>query len=527
MPTVSHHPSIVHIHDITHLKVKIRLYFHHITNSTSNLPSTTQSTLTAGALADLATINRSMDEEIGTTGQVGLSVNTTGTSLDNYYFTRFVSPPIYQETNNIPAGSWTYNFAASQSNVRANFPVTSNNKPVYVNCYVWRPSTGTKIGTILDGNTASEVDESAGADVEESHHVVFQGTTVSSLLFGDVIIFEAWFRVDPDQNLGGGGASLTFFYDGNTITTLDNVTVSNHASYIETAGPINLTPIEPLYERSVLDTLQVAANVVATRRVSVSVAESLSIVDDSPPPTTMKRANRIIGTQSFMINGVFNRLGTLTRTLSETLEVSDSSVTGIRIVPRILNETTTTISDIVDLGGMAIRSVSNSLTVSSDQVTSHFRSIRSIGDNHSISDISLHVRRVVKPISELLTISSVVERLRQVPRSANNSLDMSANVSGIRRVLVTTILESLTSITDNTSKMLRGNRFVNDSFSVVDTIPFAEIIERFARSVNESLTIEATGTRIRIIPRMLTESITMLSELFTKHCRAEETEEEE
>lgn len=152
-----------------------------------------------------------------------------------YYFTRFVSEGLNQPS--ISANTWTYNFSAKaqpSAPTRGNFPVDGNDKSVRVVCYVWRPGTG-KIGDILDGNSAATVDEPSD-NIEVSHHVTFSGSAVSSIQNGDVIAFEVWFVIDP---LGGATpATMTFYYDGTTVNTTDNSTVSNHASFIET--PENL-----------------------------------------------------------------------------------------------------------------------------------------------------------------------------------------------------------------------------------------------------------------------------------------------
>ena len=148
-----------------------RLYFHNATNSTTGLPTAEQSSLTATVVVDAQTTNRSMNTTIGT-GMVNLSLSTSTTSSRNLYYTRFVSPPIFQTS--VAANTWTYNFSASEASTATNFPCNGLDKVVRVNCYVWRPSTSAKIGTILDGNTAATVDEGT-AGQNRSHHVTFTG----------------------------------------------------------------------------------------------------------------------------------------------------------------------------------------------------------------------------------------------------------------------------------------------------------------------------------------------------------------
>jgi hypothetical protein len=170
-------------------------------------------------------------------GLVVTSANTVNPT--DYYFTKFVSPPLYQSS--LASNTWTYNFAAQESSVSANFPCAGANQVVYVNAYVWRPTTTTKIGTILDGNTAATYTEPSGALVETSEHGTFSGSSVSSMQNGDVIIIEIWFRI----TMGVASLrSLTFDYNGTTETRNSGTTVSNHPSFLET--PENLVLVQPI-----------------------------------------------------------------------------------------------------------------------------------------------------------------------------------------------------------------------------------------------------------------------------------------
>lgn len=73
-----------------------RLYFHAVTDSTSGLPTSEQSTLTANGTVDAQSTNRSMTITKGTSEtSLALATNAT-TSLQRYYFSRFVSTPLNQ-----------------------------------------------------------------------------------------------------------------------------------------------------------------------------------------------------------------------------------------------------------------------------------------------------------------------------------------------------------------------------------------------------------------------------------------------
>ena len=211
-----------------------KLYFHAATNPLSNLPTTEQSSLTSNKVVDAVTVNRLMDTNIGTTPASLVLTSNNTSSAQNYYFTKFVSPPLYQSA--ISANTWTYAFAAKESSTSANFPVTTNNKAVWVNVYVWRPSNSSKVGTIRDGTTTATVDE-AGANVEANHVVTFSGAEVLNMQDEDVLVIEIWFQITQ------GAATAytdTFYYDG-TTESADNATVTTPASNISTPEDLVLT----------------------------------------------------------------------------------------------------------------------------------------------------------------------------------------------------------------------------------------------------------------------------------------------
>ncbi len=234
-----------------------RLYFHDAASQVSGtLPNDEQSTLTPSAagvpgvnpiiIFTPVTDNKSMNTTIGTS-QVALSKNDTWNTAGNprvIYVTRYVSELL--GVTSINANTWTYNFATLESNLNANWPVSGSDQTVYVNLYVWRPSGGgSKVGTILDGNTAATVDEHTSTNVERCHVTTFSGSAVTCQT-GDVLILEVWFHNVSGQTIQ---INKAYYYDGTTANTTNNATVSNHASFIETPqdisfqapGPIEMT----------------------------------------------------------------------------------------------------------------------------------------------------------------------------------------------------------------------------------------------------------------------------------------------
>lgn len=221
-----------------------RLYFRSTASGLSNLPTTEQSTLSVGSSADAVTVNKTLSETIGG-GQATLTINSSATtSQQNLYYSRFVSDALNMAS--LPSQTWTYNFATRQDSTQGNFPTGGGNLPVYVCCYVWRPSTTSKVGNVLDGDSAGAYDELA-ANAERVGTGTFSGAAVNSMSAGDVLVFEVWFRI---THASAASRTLDWFYNGTTATTVKNTTVSNHASFIEspqtftfdTGGPTSMTP---------------------------------------------------------------------------------------------------------------------------------------------------------------------------------------------------------------------------------------------------------------------------------------------
>ena len=137
------------------------------------------------------------------------------------------------------------------------FPVNGSGNPVYINCYVWRPSTGAKIGTILDGDSASDTSGSTALTIY-GHDGNFSGSAVTCQV-GDVIIFEAWFEITQNNTTA---RTNTYYYDGTTVNTTEGATVTNHASFIET--PQNITQVASAIDMTVTPKVLVNKFIVKT-----------------------------------------------------------------------------------------------------------------------------------------------------------------------------------------------------------------------------------------------------------------------
>lgn len=192
---------------------------------------------TSGKVVDAFTTTRWMDGNIGSKTDPAtwttIPTNAT-TSQQTLYYHRLASLPLALEASGIAAQTWDYVFNVWTSHVDINYPVSGSNQTIPINCYVWRPSTQTKVGTIRQGASNSDVSEpSQGGD----RTIVgsFAGSAVGSLLDGDVIIFEVWFQISQSSS-----TPYTTYYsmDGPNISTTFNEDNTSPATWIETPQDI-------------------------------------------------------------------------------------------------------------------------------------------------------------------------------------------------------------------------------------------------------------------------------------------------
>lgn len=422
-----------------------RLYFHAANSTISGtLPSTEQSTLTAGSTGDAETVNRSMDTTKGTS-QATVSDTPIGSEITNHYFTKFVSPLLNQTS--VAANTWTYAFTAAEGDTSNNFPVDGTNQPVRVCCYVWKPSNGTKYGNILDGNTASTVDE-GNANQQRWHIVTFSGSAVSSLTAGDaVIVFEVWFVCDTSASVGG---SDIFYFDGTNDTTAENGTTTSAASYLQT--PENLTFLQgTTYERA-------------------PSADSTTVSDSS-----------------------LTRIRSLARVPSaDTSNISDSSLTRIRSLPRAPSSDSTNVSETqLDAFIIKPRSPSPDTTTISDASLIRLKSSTRVpsADSSNITDSSL--TRILSsnraPSSDDTTVTEA-------------SLTSSKIKQGIPSVDSTTISDS------SLTRILSSNRTPATDTSTISDASLTRVQSTSRSPLSDDTTVtDASLTRLATISRSTAE----------------------
>jgi hypothetical protein len=188
-------------------------YFHNtLTTATGTLPpaGVTQSGVTYN-VSNGSVLNSTMDSLKGP-GQVAAQIATVAqTAEQKNWIGRFVSPPLPAQT--IPAGTWVVNDAIAESDLNSNL------KLVFGALYVWRPSTGLKVGDIvvdIANANGSATPAFAATETPRSASAVGAAMTVQD---GDLLVHEAWF--DNIQALAASYTNTFFFDGGTTVSATD------------------------------------------------------------------------------------------------------------------------------------------------------------------------------------------------------------------------------------------------------------------------------------------------------------------
>lgn len=204
-----------------------KLYFHNAaTTVTGTLPTTEQATATAAWTTTGATTLRSMNTTIGSAqaSLAGTAVAGDGTARDGWY--GYFCSDTLLTAQTVGGGTIIFNCADSITNGDPNV------RPNSLNIYVWRPSTGTKVGTVRDSTgTSLGGTEPSATNSEQVTHITGITSSAVSAAAGDVIIVEVWTRYTPTGMFQT--STCTLFYDGTTETTTENTVVTSQASYIQ------------------------------------------------------------------------------------------------------------------------------------------------------------------------------------------------------------------------------------------------------------------------------------------------------
>lgn len=185
---------------------------------------------------------RLMDSTIGTGQQTILNISSAINTQQSVPLAMFASYPLDSAQTVGSIAGVTLNTAQKGSSNAAQFRVTS------MLLYVWRPSTGIQVGTLVNGPDVL-LGGAAGSTAETVQHLTSIGTGSISAKAGDVIICEIWGTWTQSM---ATAYDVNFYYDGTTVNTTQGATVANHASFIE--FPENLTfsttPVSGVQSRS-------------------------------------------------------------------------------------------------------------------------------------------------------------------------------------------------------------------------------------------------------------------------------------
>lgn len=372
-----------------------RLYFHAAADNTSGLPTTEQSTLTANVNIGPQADNHQMTITIGTS-QTEISGITNNAAAISVYFTKFVSPPLNQTS--VAANTWTYNFATMEDAIGCNFPVNGSGAPIRVNCYVWRPSNQTKVGTILDGNTASNLTEPS-ADTEACHNTTFTGAAVSSVQSGDVIILEVWCAMDTSAS--GASEIIHWYYDGTTVNTTPNATVSNHASFLETPENLTFVAGNNFQRTPSTETTTISDSSLTRIQSSVRLPSTDTTTVTAGTLSRMLSSTRVPSTDSSTVTdssltNIITRAGIPS---ADSISITDSSLVRLFSSTRVPEADTTTVID-----GTLGRTIQS------------FRSLtpESISINESSLIASKAKSGIPSPDTTIITDSSLVRMLSSI-----------------------------------------------------------------------------------------------------------------
>lgn len=504
-----------------------RFYFHAAASGVSGtLPSAEQSTLTAAANADAQTVNRSMNTTIGSAA-TQLNISSTN-STRTLYYTKFVSPLIYQTS--IAANTWVYAFAAVEANLSCNFPVNGTNKAVNVNIYVWRPSTGAKVGTILDGATAATVDEQASAGGSGVGHVVnCTGSSVAGLTSGDaVIIIEIWFA-SVASTIAGNGQQFTF--DGaTTITENGTSSMDTAASYIETPENLSLSAAGNAITKSLTETVTVSETVTNVEAKIRSISQTITIGET---PVRLAAKNRPLPTQTIAvaesslvrIKGIvkalatqtvgiaeasLTRLATKNRAISQTVTVGETA-TRLAVKLRALATQSVTVSETLNRIKALIRPVTQSITVS-ESLTRRATKTKAIPTQIiTIGETAARQANKIRPLlTQSITVSESLIRIKGVIRPlATQTITVSEFLT--RQVIKTKALATQTIIVgESLIRLLIKQRSPVTQSVTVSELSLTRVATKTRALATQTVTVSDSLNRLKTAIRALaTQTVTI------------------
>ena len=432
MPAFSS-PSIAHIHSVpAFAAIPTRFYLHNAATTVSGtLPSAEQSTARSPNFSlGAQTVNKTMSTTIGTS-QASISGTPTNAINTQYnlYVSRWISAPIDQTS--VGTALWTLNFAGATANIAKTTSPTIlgfSQGAIPITCYVWRPSTGARIGYIKDADSNTDFALYPGINTEKSEHGSFAGSAVSCQP-GDVIVLElfTYYKVAS----GGNNNLQTIYFDGTTVTNSDNTTVSSHAAYLETPEVVKFQTGTTLI-RNASDTTTLSESRTRTLRNIRTQSDINTASESIIRRLTLKR----LASDTKTLSESLTRTLSLKRLLSNTI-VSDSFVDAFHITPLQTRSTsdTTTLSENIVKHMTRLFLLSNTVTKSESISSLHFRLVTP-SDTTTLSESLVRTLRHIRTASDTKTLSesifSALVKIRTASRYYNLSESLTRLLQSIR-----------------------------------------------------------------------------------------------
>lgn len=202
-----------------------RLYFRNAVNAApGTYPAGEQSALTADYTAAGGSTLKRLAKNPNLAGNMTSHAGTSLASLvpQSGLYGMFLSSR-FSEDQTIGNQVLTVNIAMQESDANMNMGAG-----LTANVYVWRPSTGAVVGVICANVALTGAAEPSAGSIRVVQGTVATTTPVNAL-FADVIICEIW-----QTHTQGAATAFTggFYYDGSTVTTVNDTLVTDHASFI-------------------------------------------------------------------------------------------------------------------------------------------------------------------------------------------------------------------------------------------------------------------------------------------------------
>lgn len=239
---------------------------------------------------------------IGQTSRAGTSLAQVDFQLG--LLGMFISLPLLG-AQTVGGGTMVLNTAEAEGDLAANFFAN------VLTVYVWRPSTGSKVGNLFSGIMPSGSEPTAANSEQVTHNAAITSSGVAAA-DGDVIVCEVWGRHGQADAVA---RTCTFYYDGTTENVTENAVVSNHASYLELAETLSFQP-----------TSVAAADTLTPNLTEASASLGLLARVDTITPSLA---------DSVSLSSLLARADTLTPSLTDVVQAVVSLLTADAITPSV------------------------------------------------------------------------------------------------------------------------------------------------------------------------------------------------